>query len=51
MEGAAALVSIDLELLDPSLSREQRDTISIQRAMIAAQVNEYDSKHASGVPA
>jgi hypothetical protein len=48
---SATLVSLDLSLLDPSITGERRDTLSVQRAMIAAQVNEFESKHASGVPA
>ena len=48
---STTLVSLDLSLLDPSITGERRDTLSVQRAMIAAQVNEFESKHASGVPA
>ena len=46
---SATLVSLDLSLLDPSITGERRDALAVQRAMSEAQVNEYESKHASGV--
>ncbi len=46
---SATLVSLDLSLLDPSITGERQDALAVQRAMSEAQVNEYESKHASGV--
>ena len=46
---SATLVSLDLSLLNPSITGERQDALAVQRAMSEAQVNEYESKHASGV--
>jgi hypothetical protein len=46
---SATLVSLDLSLLEPSITGERQDALAVQRAMSEARVNEYESKHASGV--
>ena len=46
---SATLVSLDLSLLDLSITGERQDALAVQWAMAEAQVNEYESKHASGV--
>jgi hypothetical protein len=46
-QNLAILVGADLSLMDPSISREERDQISISRAMAEAKVNEYETMHAS----
>jgi hypothetical protein len=47
LDNLARVVGADLALMDPSISREGRDSTSVARAMAEAVVNEYETLHAS----
>ena len=47
LDNVETLVGADLVLMDPDVAGEERERVTISRAMAEAAVNRYESEHAS----